>query len=110
MNAYVIMRNDVEIGYTTDEPICVLLENTYESRYKAMKQYFGVEQWAKDFARNGHWSSEDGCTTFSLMPVKVVTIDEILSQPEVKALIDKCNALGEEIKELKEKCKQLKED
>ena len=44
MNAYVIMRNDVEIGYTTDEPICVMLEDTYESRYKAMKQYFGVEQ------------------------------------------------------------------
>ena len=110
MNAYVIMRSDVEIGHTTDEPIYVLFENTYESRYKAMKECFGVEQLAKDFARNGYWSSEDGCTTFSLMPVEVVTIDEILSQPEVKALIDKCNALGEEIKELKEKCRKLKED
>ena len=42
--------------------------------------------------------------------VKIVTIDEILELPEVKALIDKCNALGEEIKELKEKCKQLEKD
>lgn len=110
MNAYVIMRNDVEVGYTTDEPICVLLENTYESRYKAMKQYFGIEQWAKDFARNGYWSSKDGCTTYSLIPVELLTISEVLELPDVKALIDKCNALGDEIKELKEKCKQLEKD
>ena len=42
--------------------------------------------------------------------VKIVTIDEILELPEVKELIDKCNALGDEIKELKEKCKQLEKD
>ena len=84
MNAYVIMRNDVEIGYTTDEPICVLLENTYESRYKAMKQYFGVEQWAKDFAKNGYWSSKDGCTTYSIVPVELLTFDKKEGQDKSK--------------------------
>ena len=35
--------------------------------------------------------------------------DKILSMPEVQAMIAKINALGEEIKELKDKCKQLQE-
>ena len=82
MNAYVIMRNDVEIGYTTDEPIFVLLDNTYESRYKAMKYYFGVEQWAKDFARDSYWSSKDGCTTYSIVPVELLTFDKKGGQDE----------------------------
>lgn len=37
-------------------------------------------------------------------------INTVLSMPEFQAMIAKINALGEEIKELKEKCKQLKKE
>lgn len=33
-------------------------------------------------------------------------IKQVLEQPECKALIDKCNALADEIRGLKRKCKR----
>lgn len=35
-------------------------------------------------------------------------IKNLFEQPEIKAMIDECNSLGEEIKELKTKCIELK--
>ncbi len=76
MNAYVIMRNDVEIGYTTDEPICVLLENTYESRLNAAKELELFGEQAEKFAKDKCWSTKDKCTSYYIVPVELITIKE----------------------------------
>lgn len=55
---------------------------------------------------NGHlWEMKHP----TLAQVDDAWIDTLLNRPDVKAMIDKINALGEEIKELRKLCEQLKE-
>ena len=104
---FVVMRCDVEMGYTNDEPICIMLENTYESRLKAANECGLYGEAAEKFAREKCWETKDRLTTYSIYKTDVILLDDIMNSPEVKAMIDKCNELGDEIKQLKEKCKKL---
>lgn len=76
MNAYVIMRNDVEIGYTTNEPICVMLDNTYELRLNVAKELELFGEQAEKFAKDKCWSTKGKCTSYYIVPVELVTINE----------------------------------
>jgi hypothetical protein len=69
---YVIMRFDVDYNGYSQEPVCVMLEDTYEQRVKAAVECGLYNEVATKFAEDRRWESHDGCTGYFITKVDLI--------------------------------------
>lgn len=70
--AYVIMRFDVDYNGYSQEPVGVMLEDTYEQRLKAAIECDLYNDAAKEFAEDRRWESHDCCTGYFITTVELI--------------------------------------
>ncbi len=64
-----LMREDIDIYSTSNEPIAILPEDQ-DTIYKVLKEQGFVEDEAKEIAYEGQWSSFDGCITLYIEEIE----------------------------------------
>lgn len=65
----ILMREDIDVCGTSNEPIAILPEDQ-DSIYKALKEQSFVEDRAKEIAYEGQWRSFNGCETFYIEEIE----------------------------------------
>ena len=65
----ILMREDIDVCGTSNEPIAILPEDQ-DSIYKALKEHGFVEDRAKEIAYEGLWRSFNGCETFYIEEIE----------------------------------------